>query len=95
MENGEFCVGDIVLSTAGRDSGRHYVIMETDGFFAFICDGDLHKMDKPKKKKLKHLKTAGEKSEYVISKLASGVKVTNAELRREIAEFEEKMRLAQ
>ena len=80
-------VGDIVFSKAGRDSGRYYIVMETEENFAYICDGDLHKTDKPKKKKMKHLKNTGHKSEFVLSKLEGGVKVTNTELRREIAEM--------
>ena len=47
-----FNVGDIVLSKAGRDSGRHYVVVSTEENFVFICDGDLHKNDKPKKRLL-------------------------------------------
>ena len=84
----EFNAGDIVLSNAGRDSGRYYIVMETEENFAFICDGDLHKTDKPKKKKFKHLKSAMKNSEYISGKIAEGAKVTNAELRRAISEFE-------
>jgi ribosomal protein L14E/L6E/L27E len=84
-----FNVGDIVLSTMGRDSGRHYIIMETEENYVYICDGDFHKVDKPKKKKRKHIKTTGAVSEYVAGKIAEGTKVTNTELRRAILEFEE------
>ena len=51
-----FNVGDIVLSRMGRDSGRHYIIMSAEENYVYICDGDFHKVDKPKKKKLKHIK---------------------------------------
>lgn len=84
----EINIGDIVLSKAGRDSGRYYIVIKREENFAFICDGDLHKTDKPKKKKLKHLKSDGHSSEYVKAKLDEGAKVTNAELRRAISEFE-------
>ncbi|MDO4744156.1 MAG: RNA-binding protein [Clostridia bacterium] len=85
----KFSIGDIVLSKAGRDSGRHFVVMSIDGIFAYICDGDLHKTDKPKKKKIKHLKNTGSSSEYIAAKIAEDAKVTNAELRRAVSEFEE------
>ncbi len=84
-----FNVGDIVLSKMGRDSGKHYIVMEVEENYAYICDGDHHKVDKPKKKKLKHIKATGATSEYVAGKLAEGVKVTNTELRRAVLEFEE------
>lgn len=84
----EFNIGDIVFSKAGRDSGRCYIVMNTEDNFVYMCDGDLHKTEKPKKKKNKHLKNTMYKSEYVKSKLSEGLKVTNAELRRAMAEFQ-------
>ncbi|MBE7031709.1 MAG: RNA-binding protein [Ruminococcaceae bacterium] len=85
----KFSMGDIVLSKAGRDSGRYFVVVAVDGIFVYICDGDLHKIDKPKKKKIKHVKPTEGKSEYVAAKLVEESKVTNTELRRAISEFEE------
>ena len=84
-----FNVGDIVLSRAGRDSDRYYIVVSVDENFVFICDGDLHKTDKPKKKKNKHIRATGASSEYIAGKLEEGSKVTNTELRRAVAEFEE------
>ena len=85
----KFNVGDIVLSKMGRDSGRHYIVMNVCDDFVYICDGDFHKNDKPKKKKTKHVKKTAGFSEYVACKIEEGAKVTNTELRRTIAEFEE------
>ena len=79
--------GDIVLSKAGRDAGRYFIVIKTEDIFAYICDGDLRKTDKPKKKKIKHLKNTGTESSYVKEKLSAGEKITNAELRREISEY--------
>lgn len=85
----KFSIGDIALSRAGRDKGHYFVIMEVDDTFAEICDGDLHKTDKPKKKKLKHLKKTDGYSQYIKDKLLENLKVTNTELRRAISEFED------
>ena len=87
----KFSIGDVVFSKMGRDSGRHYIVVATEENFSYICDGDLHKSDKPKKKKNKHIKAVGEKSEYIIAKISEEGKVTNTELRRAIAEIEEEM----
>ena len=84
-----FNVGDIVLSKAGRDCGSYFVVVSVDDNFVFICDGDLHKTDNPKKKKIKHVKYTGGASEYIAAKIAEDAKVTNTELRRAIQEFEE------
>lgn len=87
MDNEIFNIGDIVVSRAGRDSGGYYIVMKLDGVYAYICDGELRKTDKPKKKKLKHLKNTGMRSQYAEAKLLQGLKVTNSELRREVEEF--------
>lgn len=92
MNNGEILSpGDIVTSTAGRDRGRYYIVMALESGFVRICDGDLHKTDNMKKKNIKHIKASGKYCEYVKGKLLCGDKVTNAELRRSISEFEEKL----
>lgn len=75
--------GDIVCSKAGRDKGRYFVVMGVlDEQYVAICDGALRKVDKPKKKKLKHLATTQATAEIVAQKLARGVRVTNPDLRR-------------
>lgn len=50
----------VVLSAAGHDKdGVFAVIGFADGDHAFIADGKLRTLEKPKKKKLKHLKPIG------------------------------------
>jgi len=49
--------GDVVLSIAGRDSGRYFIVIEViDGEYLMLTDGMLRKVEKPKKKKYKHVK---------------------------------------
>ena len=79
----ELHAGEIVYSKAGRDKGNYFVVMETEGeLFAYLCDGKLRKVDRPKKKKLKHLAKTGETATEIQNKLAGGGRVTNPELRR-------------
>lgn len=48
--------GQIVRSKAGHDMFKHFVIIEVvDNDFVLISDGKTRKLDKPKKKKIKHL----------------------------------------
>ncbi len=50
-------MGRIVISTAGRDKGRSFAIIGVcDEAHVYIADGRTHKLDHPKKKKLKHLR---------------------------------------
>lgn len=46
----------IVRSAAGRDKGKFMVIVSIEGDFAYIADGRERKLDKPKKKRLKHIR---------------------------------------
>lgn len=49
-------IGQIVKSKAGRDKDRVFIVCEIlDEQFVFVCDGDLRKLNAPKKKKVKHL----------------------------------------
>jgi ribosomal protein L14E/L6E/L27E len=49
-------IGQLVKSKAGRDKGRVFLICRVlDDQFVLVCDGDLRKLNNPKKKKVKHL----------------------------------------
>jgi len=87
MEDITLKLGDIVYSKAGRDSSRYYIVMKIDAPYIWTCDGDLHKVDKFKKKKIKHIKYMGFQSEYMKNKLMNAEKISNSEIRRELAEF--------
>ncbi len=51
----EIVKGRAVVSRAGRDQGRWFAVLSVEDGFATIADGDLRKLEKPKRKKLKHL----------------------------------------
>lgn len=78
-------VGRLVKSTAGRDKGRYFVIMDIiDGQYVHIVDGDLRSKDRPKKKKLRHLKLCSEVLSNIAGKLKEGARVFDAEIRSAI-----------
>lgn len=48
--------GQVVSSKKGRDEGKVYIIMDIiDDDLLLLVDGKLRKLDRPKKKKVKHL----------------------------------------
>ncbi|MEG1017650.1 MAG: KOW domain-containing RNA-binding protein [Oscillospiraceae bacterium] len=47
--------GTAAMSKAGRDKGRYFAVLEISQDFALIADGKLRRIEKPKRKKLKHL----------------------------------------
>ena len=80
-------IGDAVSPVRGRDSGRVMLIVGRSGDMLLIADGKVRPIDRPKKKKPKHVKWIATLSGAVSDKLRSGEKVTGAELRRTISEF--------
>lgn len=57
MERLPFEVGRVVRSMQGRDEGRFFLIVQVlDEQYVQIADGCCHKLNHPKKKKLKHLR---------------------------------------
>ena len=52
----EVTVGDLVVSRAGRDKGRPFVVLSAEEGYVYLVDGDLRKLDRPKKKKRMHVK---------------------------------------
>ena len=53
--------GAVVYSVKGRDTGVCYVCVAEadDGKSVYVSDGRTHKLSKPKKKNVKHLKHTG------------------------------------
>lgn len=48
-------VGSVVRSIAGHDKGSLLLVVAVEEGYAYVSDGKLRKVEKPKKKKLKHL----------------------------------------
>ena len=87
----EIAKSDIVQSIAGRDQGKLFYVIETDCAYVLIANGKDRKMEKPKRKKLKHVRKVPRTETRVAGKLLSGEKVLNSELRRDLAQFSQKI----
>ena len=76
-------LGTVVYSKAGRDVDRKFIIMDIiDKDYVYICDGDLRKVEKPKKKKIRHLMFTEIVAEGIRQSLMSNVGVSNSQLRK-------------
>lgn len=47
--------GSLVYSKAGKDKGKLFLVLKTEGELAYIADGETRLVQKPKMKKFKHL----------------------------------------
>ena len=84
-------VSDVVVSTAGRDQGSLYYVISTDEMFLMLVNGKDRTLDKPKRKKRRHVQKVLRSETRVAAKLISGDKVLNSELRRDLAYFAREM----
>ena len=80
--------GRIVCSKAGRDEGRLFLVLSVlDEDFVTVADGKLRTLDRPKKKRKKHLKPTA----TVVPAIRAGQAVGDHELRQWISEEEGKL----
>ena len=85
-------LGSVVISKAGRDQGRRFLVVgEVDADFVWIANGDQRKMDRLKKKRRRHLKPTGQVVEALARRLSDGGAVEDHELRAWLREEEEKL----
>ena len=83
--------GRVVRSKAGRDEGKYFVVIALDGDeFALVADGDRRGVEKPKRKRLKHLFFTEETISGLQSRLEAGETVENHELRKWLAAYRQK-----
>ena len=78
-------IADVVISTAGRDQGQFYYVISTEDLFLMLVNGKDRTLDKPKRKKLRHVQKVLRSETRVAEKLRQGDKVLNSELRRDLA----------
>lgn len=59
LQNRGLMRGMIVMSLAGHDRLRVYLVLKVEGSFVWLTDGRLRPLDKPKKKRVSHVKALG------------------------------------
>lgn len=88
VKGGECAVGRIVRSNAGRDRGKLFLIVGVeDENHLLLADGRLRPLERPKKKKLRHVSVLPGGSDSLRETLLEGGSALNAELRRIISEY--------
>ena len=78
-------ISDVVVSTQGRDAGEWFYVIAQDPDFLYLANGKDRSLDKPKRKKRKHVQKVLRSETRVAVKIQNGDKVLNGELRRDLA----------
>ena len=84
-------ISDVVVSTAGRDQGELFYVIGEEPLYLLLANGKDRSLDKPKRKKRKHVQKVLRSETRVGLKLASNDKVFNSELRRDLAYLSREM----
>ena len=80
----------LIVSKAGRDKGQLFYVIDTDEQYVYLADGKSRKLEKPKRKKRKHIEQIPRTESRIAEKIRNGEKVLNSELRRELAIYGQK-----
>ena len=84
-------ISDVVVSTNGRDQGQWFYVIAEDPIYLFLANGKDRALDRPKRKKRKHVQKVLRSETRVAEKLRLGDKVLNSELRRDLAYLSREM----
>ena len=77
-------IGQIVFSKRGRDKDRAFVVMSVEGGYVFLADGKMRPLDKPKKKKAKHVQPT---NTVIGLEPAAGGNIKDADIRKWLVPF--------
>ena len=83
----DFNISDVVKATAGRDQDKLFYVIAQEDAYLILANGKDRPLDRPKRKKCKHVQMVLRSETRVAQKLRAGDKVLNSELRRDLAYF--------
>ncbi|WP_027625100.1 KOW domain-containing RNA-binding protein [Clostridium lundense] len=80
-DNGQ--IGKVVYSKTGRDKGRFFIVVGVlSEEYVYISDGSLRFIEKPKKKKVKHLVFTNVVADEIKNELLADKSVSNSIIRK-------------
>ena len=82
-------IGNIVRSKCGHDKGNIFVVIDEDKSYYYIANGKQRTVDRPKKKKIKHIQHTNYFCEELIDKIKER-KCSDADIRKSIKKYEER-----
>lgn len=80
-------IGDVVISVFGHDVGEWYIVSNVQNEFVYLVDGKNKPIEKPKKKKIKHIIPANYFADEIAQKIAGKQYIQNAEVRKTLKFF--------
>jgi len=82
-------LGEIVISKSGRDKGNHYIIVDIEGKkYVKVADGDVRRVEHPKRKNIRHLRFTGDIIEELSIWLNDKKRIRNEDIKRFVKNYE-------
>lgn len=75
----EHTAGQVVYSKSGHDKGKAFIIIEAEGEYVYLADGRTRTIEKPKKKKLKHVQITNYSDQELKDKIENRGQLLNAD----------------
>lgn len=79
--------GQVVYSKSGRDKRRPFIIVDFDEQYLYLVDGDLRKLEKPKKKKIMHVQIVNDVIYDIKQKLEESAYLNDADFRKALQSY--------
>lgn len=86
----EYTAGQVVYSKNGRDKGRPFVVLSVEGDYLYLTDGKLRTLEKPKRKKIKHVQPTNFVDKTMQKKLKEQSYILNADIIKLLKEYSNK-----
>ncbi len=83
----EYTVGQVVYSKCGHDKGKAFIVTEIEEDFLYLTDGKSRKMDKPKKKKTKHVQITNYYDDELKTKIENGEYLLDADFVKALKKY--------
>ena len=80
-------VGNVVISTAGRDKGQIYIVKEVVKDYVMLINGKGKTLLNPKKKNIKHIHNTYNQIESIKDKLLKKQKLLDNDINSAISKF--------
>ena len=89
MNDNGLAIGNVVLSTKGRDKGTYFAVVGVDAKngYVYLADGGARKLTAPKKKNIKHVSFSGTTLDAIALKLETDKKVFDSEVKSALRQF--------
>ncbi len=83
----DYVIGQLVYSKSGHDKGGLFIIVEIKDEYLYLADGKVRTVEKPKKKKVKHVQKVNYVIEVIKEKIQEESYMNNADLRKAITQY--------